>query len=156
MAKVRYVAPAVGVVGFFAGTMTSAAFTQGGGRPQPAVPPVVAVDFFKVPPGGGDAYLKLEREVWMPVHRDRIRRGRMRSWSLYAVQYPAGAGTEYGYVTINVYDSLAALDAVSEEDFRGVFTRVHPQSSVDLLFQRTAAARTTGKSELWRRLEHLE
>ncbi|MEJ2312015.1 MAG: hypothetical protein P8Y10_10345 [Gemmatimonadales bacterium] len=41
------------------------------------------VDYMKVPEGGGDAYLAVERDLWKPIHKERVRQGTIMSWSVY-------------------------------------------------------------------------
>jgi hypothetical protein len=155
MTRSRLVLPVAVAAAFVLGSMTQAGFSQGA-RTQPAVPLVVGVDFMKVAPERVDQYLRLEREVWMPLHREMIRRGQKRSWTLYGVQFPNGTGNEYGFVTINVYDSLSALDGPSEAAFRDIFTKALPRMSIDSLGPRTLAGRQLVRGEVWRRLEHVE
>ena len=151
MTRTALVVPAIAAVSFLAGTFTSAALSQGGGQAQPA-PAVVLVDFMKVDAGRAADYVRLERETWMPIHRERIRRGNLRSWTLYQVQFPRGTGNEYDFVTVNVLDSLAHLD----RDIRDVVARVHPNVPLDTLGRRAAATRHLVRGEIWRRLEHLQ
>jgi hypothetical protein len=106
----------------------------------------------KVAPGQADAYLRLERETWMPIHRERIRRGQLRSWALFQVRYPYGTENEYDFVVVNAYDSLMQAGL----DLTDVFARVHPNMPLDTLAQRTFAARNLVRGELWHRLERLE
>ena len=44
-----------------------------------------AVDYMKVPPGGGGEYVAMEREVWKQIHEERHRRGLIVGWTLYDV-----------------------------------------------------------------------
>lgn len=155
MASTRPILLGTTVVSFVAGSLTSAAFVsgQGGsakGRPaQPPPPAVVEVDFMKVPPGHDDEYVRVERELWKPLHQERVRRGQLLSWGLYARQYPGGDGAEYNYVTVNVYGSFADAD----RDLTDVFERVHPKMPLDTLIQRTEHARSLVRNEVWRRLD---
>jgi hypothetical protein len=152
MASSRLVAVPALVVAFVAGTLTTAAFTQAT-QSQPPLPPVVVVDYMKVPVGQEEAYLRLEREIFMPIHRDFIRRGQKRSWELYAIQFPSGTGAEYNFATINVFDSLGALDA---QNYVEAARRVHPRISVDTIMRQTFGARQLVRSEVWRRLERAQ
>lgn len=154
MARARLAAPAASVVAFLAGTLTTAAFTQGT-QPPPA-PPVMIVSYMKVPPGEAGPYLRLERELFMPLHRELIRRGTKRSWELYAVQWPSGTRSEYDYVTVNVYDSLTTYEAEARTDFTEVARQVHPRIPFDTILRRTNAARQLVRNEVWRRLERLQ
>src|SRR5918999_3748148 len=152
MASSRLVSPAALAVAFLAGTMTTAAFTQGT-RPPAAVPPVMVVDYMKVPAGEGATYLRLERELFMPMHREFIRRGQKRSWELYAVQFPSGTRNEYDFVTINTYDSLGALEATGQPSYVDIARQVHPRIPADTIMRQTLAARQLVRTEVWRRLE---
>jgi hypothetical protein len=155
MTRSRLVLPVAVVAAFVFGSMTQAGFSQGA-RTQPAAPLVVGVDFMKVAPERAAEYLRLEREVWMPLHREMIRRGQKRSWTLYGVQFPNGTGNEYGFVTINVYDSLSALDGPSDAAFRDIVAKALPRTSIDSMISRTLAGRQLVRGEVWRRLEHVE
>lgn len=137
----------VAAVSFVAGSLTAAAYTQ---SQQP--PLVVDVSFMKVEPGKVGEYLRLERELWKPVHQDRIRSGHMRSWSLYRVDFPYGTETPYNFVTLNVYNSSEDL----EREFVPVFEKVHRNIKIDDVFSRTLAARRLARGELWRRIDHVE
>lgn len=151
MTRTTPLLPAVALVSFLAGTATSVALSQGAGQAAPA-PTFVQVDYMKVAPGQADAYLRLERETWMPIHRERIRRGQLRSWALFQVRYPYGTENEYDFVVVNAYDSLMQAGL----DLTDVFARVHPNMPLDTLAQRTFAARNLVRGELWHRLERLE
>lgn len=118
-----------------------------------AAPPlVVVVDYMKTAPGREDAYVRLERELWKPVHTARIRAGAMRSWSLYKVRFPHGAAVPYDYVTVNVFDSVADAD----RDPLAWFPQVHPERTVPEVMRDTEAARELVRGELWYRLDHAE
>jgi hypothetical protein len=143
------------VVSFLAGSLTSAALVaaqnrQAQDRPtQPPPPAVVQVNFMKVPPGRDQEYVRTEQEIWKPVHQERIRRGQMRSWTLYARQYPGGDAAEYNYVTVDVYDSFADVD----RDMTDLFARVLPKVPLDSIGARTEHARSLVRNEVWRRLD---
>ncbi|HEX2718151.1 MAG TPA: hypothetical protein VHM67_10755 [Gemmatimonadaceae bacterium] len=107
----------------------------------------VVLDYMKVAPGKTDEYLRLERQVWKPVHQARIKNKQMVAWELYDVRYTADTPRQYDYVTANVYDSFAATGA--DSTFEQVFRRVHGANASRLLAQ-TEGARVTVRSEIWR------
>ena len=144
----RLLVPALVPTAFVAGTAVSTAFTQQG---QPA-PIVMEIDFMKVAPDKEDDYLRLERELWKPVHQERIRTGQLRSWTLYSVRYPFGADQAYSFVTVNEYNTLADADRSSEE----AFARVHPKVPLQEILRRTFAARQLVRGEIWYRLDQVE
>ena len=137
----------VAAVSFVAGSLTVAAHTQ-----SQQAPLVVDVSFMKVEPGKIGEYLRLERELWKPVHQERIRIRQMRSWSLYRVEYPYGAETPYDFVTLNIFNSSED----SERDVVPFFEKVHRNIKIDDVFSRTLAARRLARGELWRRIDHVE
>ena len=111
-----------------------------------SAPLYLRLDYMDVEPAGEGAYVELEQEVWKPVHEALIEAGILTSWQLYAVRLPGGTGSEYNYVTVNVYDSLTDLENPYPED---VLTRVHADTALAGLAARTYAARDLVRSELW-------
>jgi hypothetical protein len=104
----------------------------------------VVVDYMKVAPENNVAYLRTEQELWKPMHTERIKRGIIVGWYLYAVQF-AGTGNEYNYVVINVYDDASHLENPWNAD---IPNKIHPKLSIDKILERTQAVRETVKSEL--------
>lgn len=79
--------------------------------------PVAVVSMMKVPPGGDDAYVALEKE-WKKIHQARVDDGRMLAWELYYV-HNQGASSPYNYATVNVYPDLkSALAGMTENDMK--------------------------------------
>jgi hypothetical protein len=138
---------------FVAGTLTSAALSQGQQSPPPAV---VEVDFMKPERGQEEAYYRLETETWKRIHQERVRQGHMRSWALYGRQYPSGTANDYDYVTVNVYGSFADADRDLTQLIREVLPRINPKLPADSLFQQTDRARKLVRGEIWRLLDHVE
>lgn len=130
-------------MGFVAGTAVSTA--SGEGRE----PLIYVVDFMKVSPGDGRAYVELEKGPWKAVHEERISRGLMRGWALYEVRYPLGTARPYDYVTVNVFDSFA--DA--ERDPALLLESVLPDVSKDEVLEETLAVRDLVRGEIWYRLD---
>src|SRR5438034_7311213 len=63
---------------------------------QVAAPPKFAlIEYFKIEPGKNADYRKLEQEVWMPIHRERVKMGVIKSWSAWVVRFPGGTAREY-------------------------------------------------------------
>ncbi len=84
---------------------------------QPATPPkYVQIDYMKVEPGRGQQYVKLEQDIFKPIHEDRINKGTIESWAVYSVRYPAGTNREYDFVTATVYPNFAAMEVPYKGD----------------------------------------
>lgn len=104
-----------------------------------------AVDYMKLPEGGNSDYLKIEKEVWKPMHQEWVNQGKLLGWYLYAVPYPGGTSAEYHYVTVRLYDNLANLDNPME-DMEAVFKKVHPGKSMETIGEKTMASRDLVKT----------
>ena len=139
--RIRHLAvPALIPTAFLLGTLVNTGFTQ-----QAANPAVVEVGCMKIDPLKEEEYLKMEHDLWRPVHQERIKQGHMRSWTLYAVRFPSGSKNECDYRTVNVYNSLADMERPLGE----VFTKVHPNVPLAEVGRRTVAARDFRTGELW-------
>jgi hypothetical protein len=54
---------------------------------QQAKPPkYLEVDYMKVQPGKHSDYVRVEHEIWKPLHQERIGKGELRSWGLYGLR----------------------------------------------------------------------
>lgn len=137
----RLLIPALIPTAFFIGTLVNTGFTQQT-APNPAV---LEVSCMKVDPLKEEDYLKLERDIWKPMHQERIRRGHMRSWTLYAVRYPTGTQRECDYRTVNVYGAVADID----RPLTDVAAKIHPKTPIADLFRRTITGRDLVRGELW-------
>ena len=139
--RIRHLAvPALIPTAFLLGTLVNTGFTQ-----QAASPTVVEVGCMKIDPLKEEEYLKMEHDLWRPVHQERIKQGHMRSWTLYAVRFPSGSQRECDYRTVNVYGSLADMDRSIDD----VFTKVHPKIPLAEVGRRTVTARDFRTGELW-------
>ena len=105
------------------------------------------LDYMRVAPGKDNDYVRLEREIFKPFHAQRIKDKRLISWQLYDVRYTADTHREYDYVTVNVYENLAAADDPAAN--LATFQRMHPGNEGARLLAETGAARQTVRSEIW-------
>ena len=114
---------------------------------QPA--PYIHVNYMKVPSGQGQEYLKLEREIWKPVHQAAKDAGHRAGWAVYSLMYPGGTQRPYNYGTVDFFDEFSDLVVGIPEE---VFKKAHPSASEegwDEIWQRTANARDLVRRELW-------
>ena len=79
-------------------------------RAQTPKPMFSIVETMKTLPGQSDEYVKTEREVWKKLHQERVKRGLIRGWDLYAVRYPNGTNAAYDYVTVTFIEDQAKLE----------------------------------------------
>jgi hypothetical protein len=113
---------------------------------QPAPGPYAVIDYFKVQPGKGAAYAKMEKELWKPVHEARKKAGEITGWFCYSIDF-SGSSNEYNFVTVTMVDNLAKLDIDNTESW---FKKIHPQKKIDDVMKMTLDARDGMKSELAR------
>ena len=134
--------PLVAATSFLAGTLAP------GVSSDTKSPKYFEVDYMKVNPGKEADYLKLEREDWKPLHQERIKAGQIRSWSLYALQFPSGTDEKYDYVTVNAFDQFGQLEN-PYANAQTMFARVHPGVKVNEFLDRTEKTRNLVRSEVW-------
>ncbi len=148
--KIRHFALAMVIVAsFLAGSLVPTASTQ------TKTAKYFEVDYMKVEPMKVDEYLKVERDLWKPLHQDRVKNGKVKSWSLFALQFPFGTDEKYDYVTVNAFDQFGQL----EDPYAGfpeLLAKVHPGVKVPDFITRTENARRLVRSEVWALVEHVE
>ena len=95
-----------------------------------------------------DEFLKMEKEVWKPVHTQIIKEGKKIAWYMYRVKYPAGEKPAYDYVRFNVYSDwnqvLAPYEGVND-----IIKKVHPGMNVPDFLKETAQSRKLAWEQLF-------
>lgn len=107
------------------------------------------VNFMKVKPGMGDAYLDLETKIWKKFHESRKKSGKIVNWMLFQVLSPSGSSVEYNYITVDVYKGAAGLASHYEWDpaaMEGILTDEEMKKAM-----KTDEVRELVKSEVFRR-----
>ena len=61
---------------------------------QPSQNQYIEINYMKVQPGQEPEYLRLESELWKPIHQARVNSGLILSWKLCAVYYPGGSDSD--------------------------------------------------------------
>ena len=144
---------------FFAGTLVPVGSRQSSTvlaqAPQAKPPKYVEVDYMKVQPGKDSDYLRVEQQIWKPMHQERIRKGEVRSWALYNVRFPFGTEEKYDYVTVNTFDRFGQLEDPFT-DLGETFKKVHPNMKVDDIGQQTEATRHLVRSEVWQLMDETQ
>ncbi len=128
---------------------TPALMKEGSSQSQPsasASPKFALIEFFKlVEPGKAAEHRKIERELWMPIHRERAKLGKIKSWSLWNVRFSRGAESEYDRLTITTFDKFADVESSYPPE---VFTKAHPNLAYPEILARTLATRKQARVEL--------
>jgi hypothetical protein len=124
-------------------------FTAGAGLTEaqstaPA-PPYAVFEYMKIEPGKAADYRKMEREIWIPIHRERIKMGLIKSWSLWGMRFPGGTAREYDAIAITTFDKFADVENSYPQE---VFKQTHPKMTDDERNARTTATRKMVRTEV--------
>ncbi|MEL6132623.1 MAG: hypothetical protein AAFR59_04575, partial [Bacteroidota bacterium] len=95
------------------------------------------------------AYIKLETELWKPLHEARVTSGEMTAWYLFEVTYPYGSNRDYDFVAINVFPNQEGLKNQAEDSLRNLFRSLNPTVDVEEIFERTYGSRELVKGEVF-------
>jgi len=104
------------------------------------------ISFMKTKPGQ-DA-LKMERELWKPIHADRVNTGQINSWT---IMQPVYAGPHpYDYITVETANSM---DNFTHTDYEQIMTKGWGKEKLESGEARTMAARDLVGNEVWVEVE---
>jgi hypothetical protein len=105
------------------------------------------VDYMKTAPNKAEDYVKLEKELWMPIHKERIKMGVLTDWLLLQKDMPYSASDAYDYETVNFFNNISFLqDAKYTEAIKKAFPNTDVAKSLDS----TNTSRTIVSEELWK------
>lgn len=113
-------------------------------------PKFVEVDYMKVEQGDDDEYLRIEDEVWKPIHEEFIKEGSRVGWSLWGRMFPSGYGMDYQYLTVNDFNDFSQI---GQANYAAAIQAVHPNKNISDIIQETYNSRKLVKSELWELLD---
>lgn len=116
----------------------------------------LALNYMAVPPGGGAEYVAAEREVWAPVHQARTDDGLMGGWSLYTLVLPRGDAVDYNYGTVDFFDDMGDVLGQITWDMMSEAHGGASRAELEAMADRTEAARSVHKTELWSVVESLD
>ncbi|HEY8399102.1 MAG TPA: hypothetical protein VIK80_14260 [Flavihumibacter sp.] len=115
--------------------------------PKTPVSKYVQIDYMKPLPGKRDEYMKMEAEVFYPIHQERIKIGALTDWALYEKYLPFTTKAEYDFVTANFFDNpRAIIDPKYEEAFNNI------PNNIDFirLSGQIDQTRTMVRSDIWK------
>jgi hypothetical protein len=111
------------------------------------------LNFMKPAPGLADEYIRIEKEIWNPMHKELVNTGIRTSWALWQLVFPGGSSLPYNYATS---DGFADYAKMNEGDFMAIFKKVHPDKKVEEVADRTSKSRQLVRSELWERIDMID
>jgi hypothetical protein len=155
----------VALVAFCMGAVAAPVLTEGqatqASQPAsatPATPPAgtptyMLVQFMKVAEGKEEAWIKLERETWKPLHALRVKDGGIKSWAVIAQAMP---GDESNGPTLATVTTFRGWPDPTKTNWTDLMKKAHPQGNADSLFQQTDDARRIVRSEVWQVLDQMD
>lgn len=120
----------------------------------PNAPPSKYMEVDLMHPAAGKTadYIKMEKETFLPLHKERVNMGILKGWGLYEKIMPVDTRMEYEYVTVNFYDDLNKLSDGYAESVKKVF----PQKDINTMFSETMATRTMVQSSIWKLMGYVD
>ena len=104
------------------------------------------VYYMKVKPGMNDKYVECEK-AWKAIHSERKKKGIIEGWELFGVNFPAGANTEYDYVTVTSVKGGWKGYGKLYGDWSNDYMKVVPKDKMPLV-DNTESYRTLVKTEV--------
>ncbi|HSF45269.1 MAG TPA: hypothetical protein VLA58_04640 [Chitinophagaceae bacterium] len=111
------------------------------------------VNYMQTPLGKEEDYVKLEKEVYKPIHKERMATGDITGWGLYAVVYPYSDSRGFNFVTANAFNNW---EKMLTSDYAAAFKKAHPKGDLAKVNAQTGAARTMHKTETWRLITRVD
>lgn len=115
---------------------------------------VAVFNYFKVSEGKTRAdHIKMETDIWKPVHDARVKDGTLKGWIMLGLEFPFGAAQPYDLATIDVYADMKAYLAPWTDTY---FKKVHPGKDADQLMKQTREASSLVKGDVRMTIDRLD
>lgn len=116
--------------------------------------PISVFNFFKVPEGKRQSdFIKMETDIWKPIHAARIKDGQMELWALLQQEIPFGSSLSYEMATIDQYKDMKTYLSPVFSDY---FKKVHPTKKIADLMKQTDAVSNLVKADIRIRVDYLD
>ena len=103
------------------------------------------INEISVKPGKSKEYVKLEQEIYLPMHEMAVKNNNRTGWSLWA-KWP-GHGKYFQYLSADGYTSLDQVDEVNYVEY---FKKIHPDKDMDQISEKMEELRSLVNSEMWK------
>lgn len=118
-----------------------------------AISPYVEIDYMKPNPGRAADYVKMETEVYYPIHQERMKLGALNDWGLYEKLLPYEFNAESDFFTANFFDNpRSIIDSKYEEAFNSM------PNNIDFIRLSGQADQTRKmvRSDLWKLVDYID
>jgi hypothetical protein len=105
------------------------------------------INYMKVPDGKDAEYVALEKDTYKPLHKERVAKGEITTWSLWGTPFPYSDARPYNYVTANGFSDW---DKMMSSNYGETYKKVFPKGDMAKVNAQTGAARKMVKTEVWK------
>ncbi len=126
---------------------------RAGINPNVAVSKYVQVDFMKPMPGKTAEYIQTEKEIFYPIHQERIKLGALTDWGLYEKLLPFSANAENDFVTANFFNDLKSL---IDPKYEEAFNYIPNNTNFIIMSDRVDQIRKMVRSDIWKLVDHVD
>lgn len=109
------------------------------------------LDYMRAIAGKESDYVKMEREVFKPMHEERVKAGQITDWGLWEVVMPYASESAFGYVTSTGY---LDWDKLLSTDYGALYKKSFPKGDASKIGAMVNGSRTMVRSEYWREIMH--
>ncbi len=111
-------------------------------------------NYFDFPATGShDKHVKVETDIWKPIHAARVKDGKMKGWRLLQMQMPFGADMPYQDASVDLYTDMKQYLAAWDPQY---FAKVHPGKDMTALMKQTNEACTLLRGEVRMVIDRLD
>lgn len=116
---------------------------------------VQVFNYFNIKDGHTRAeHQKMERDIWLPVHKARVDAGAMKGWASLTMVMPYGTEQAYQDATIDIYKDMTQF--LSPHKVPEFFKKVHPGKDATALIDKIFEVTEIVRGEVRMRLDHIE
>jgi hypothetical protein len=107
----------------------------------------VQVDFMKTTPGKASDYVKMEKEIFKPMHAEFVKQSKKDDWGLYDLSIPYSETGEYDFITANFFTSVNQMTSGNYDE---VFKKLFPKLDPTATWNQMSGLRKMVRSEIWK------
>jgi hypothetical protein len=111
----------------------------------------VQLNHYNVKSGQFEQWTKLETTYWKPLMDAWLKAGGKGSWSVNTLRWPQGDSTPYNGLTVDIFPDWSSL--VRGVPLTDLWPRVHPNTTVDDVFDRLEKVRSVHDREVYKIVE---
>lgn len=107
----------------------------------------VDVDYMTPVPGKEAQYAKMESDVFMKVHQQRIAMNVIKGWALLGKIFPSDSNDPAPYVTVNFFDDISAM---MDGKYAEAVKKAWPTQDMTKLFASINTVKKAQRTEVWK------